>query len=322
MLKKVVLGTVLAIFIGVLITGAVIRTMDKSEPTAAAAGSGGGNGRNVSLENTVLSEDQGYGQGGGRSTEDRSETAATGRGRGGERSELLVKEESDRVWDRSGEVGSEAVVAGRGAGGNGGGGFELLADEKNDYVWDVYLGVVTDVAECTLTIETNDGELVIVEGQAWTFAQEQGYTIQQGDRVQIEGFYEDDEFKVSVIENLITGESVLLRDTNGRTSWAGRWEESDHAWDVYLGVVTDIAEDALTIETSDGELIVVEGRSWSFAKEQGFTIELGDQVQGEGFYENDEFKVSVIENVTTGESIVLRDASGRPGWSRGGRGNV
>ena len=187
MLKKVVLGTVFAIFIGALITGAVIRTMDKTEQVAEAEGSGSGNGRNASLENTTYAENPESGQG----------------------------------RDRSTEAGSEAVVQGQGRGRNGGEGSEVLTEEESDHPWDAYSGVVIEMSEETLTIEIENGEWIIVEGKAWSFAQEQGYVIQPGDQVQFEGFYEDDEFKVSVVENLTTGESIILRDASGRPSWAG-----------------------------------------------------------------------------------------------------
>ena len=98
--------------------------------------------------------------------------------------------------------------------------------------------------------------------------------------------------------------------------------ESDHVGEVYAGIVTEVSEDALNIETTDGESILVEGRAWSFAQEQGFDIQVGAQVQFEGFFEDNEFKVSVLENLTTGESILLRDAAGRPSWAGGGRGNL
>ena len=38
-----------------------------------------------------------------------------------------------------------------------------------------------------------------------------------------------------------------------------------------------------------------------------------------GFYEDGEFKAGTVENLTTGETIVLRDEAGRPMWSGQGR---
>jgi hypothetical protein len=187
MLKKIVLGTVFVIFIGALVTGAVIRTMDKSEQTALAAGSGSGNGRNTSLEDVRSSEGQG-----------------NGNGRNG-----------------SGADGNGITTSGRGNGSNSGERSQPLAEEDSDHVWDAYSGVVAEVSDDALIIESNDGAMIIVEGRAWSYAQEQEFTVQEGDRVQFEGFYEDGEFKVSQIENVSTGESLVLRDASGRPSWAG-----------------------------------------------------------------------------------------------------
>jgi hypothetical protein len=187
MLKKVVLGTVFVIFIGALITGAVIRTMDKADQTTLAAGSGNGNGRNTASESVGVSEGQGNGYG----------------------------------KKGSGTEGDEVGTSGRGRGGNGGDGPELLAEESSDHIWDAHSGIVTGVSEDALTIETDDGESIIVDGRAWSYAQEQGFSLQQGDLVQFEGFYEGGEFKVSRIDSLTTGESLVLRDASGRPSWAG-----------------------------------------------------------------------------------------------------
>jgi hypothetical protein len=187
MLKKIVLGTVLVIFIGALITGAVIRTMDKTEQTARDEGSGRGNNGNVASEGAGVSGSQGNGYGRNSSVDGGNETAASGRGRGG----------------------------------NGGQGSEQLAEENSDHGWSTYSGLAKASSEDVLTIETDEGEMIIVEGRAWSYAQEQGFAIQQGDSVQVEGFYEDGEFKVSWIENTSTGESLALRDTSGRPSWAG-----------------------------------------------------------------------------------------------------
>jgi hypothetical protein len=187
MLKKIVLGTVFVVFVGALVTGAVIRTMDKTEQTAQGVQSGRGNSRNAPLENDEISEGQGNGYGRNVSEVNGNESANSGRGRGG----------------------------------NGGGGAERLAKENSDHVWDATSGVVTAVSEDAWMIETDDRESIVVEGRAWSYAQEQGFAIQQGDLVQFEGFYEDDEFKVSWIENLSTGESLALRDSSGRPSWAG-----------------------------------------------------------------------------------------------------
>jgi hypothetical protein len=44
---------------------------------------------------------------------------------------------------------------------------------------------------------------------------------------------------------------------------------------------------------------------------------VGDAVELEGFLENDEFEISYLANLTSGESLQIRDDSGRPLWSGG-----
>ena len=187
MLKKILLGTVFVVFIGALVTGAVIRTMDKTEQTALNEGSGRGSGRNAALESSGVQEGQGNGYG------------------------RNISEPN----------GDERATSGRGGGGNGGDRSERLSEENSDHVWNAYSGVVTAVSEEALMIETDVGESMVIEGRAWSYMQEQGFAIQQGDLVKFEGFYEDGEFKVSQIENLNTGEGLVLRDASGRPSWAG-----------------------------------------------------------------------------------------------------
>lgn len=73
-----------------------------------------------------------------------------------------------------------------------------------------------------LVIEWASGEPLLVEGQPWLYAQEQGFTILPGHQVAVTGYDEDGEFKASRIENLTTGQALTLRDDAGRPMWAGR----------------------------------------------------------------------------------------------------
>lgn len=84
------------------------------------------------------------------------------------------------------------------------------------------------------------------------------------------------------------------------------------------GVVLETAE--LVIETAAGEQIQI-GLGPSFYREaQGFVLEVGDSVQVTGYWEDDEFKAALVENLDTTQRIVLRDADGRPMWAGQGRG--
>jgi len=90
-------------------------------------------------------------------------------------------------------------------------------------------------------------------------------------------------------------------------------------WAVLQGTVASVDEDALTVRLLSGEQIVVVGRAWSFAQEQGFGPQVGDQVTLAGFFKGEEFEVGRIENLTAGQIVALRDPDGRPQWAGRGR---
>ena len=74
----------------------------------------------------------------------------------------------------------------------------------------------------------------------------------------------------------------------------------------------------LWVNTDQGD-ILIDGRSLSFAQDSGFTANVGDSVNLYGFFEDGDFEVIRINNLTSGQITTLRDESGRPGWSGGGR---
>jgi hypothetical protein len=118
--------------------------------------------------------------------------------------------------------------------------------------------------------------------------------------------------------------------SSGNNTWATTQDldgnpEADASFSqertVLHGVVASVEEDTLTVELLDGEEIVVKGRAWSFAQEQGFVSQVGDQVELAGYIVGEEFEVGRIENLTTDQMITLRDGNGRPQWAgRGKRG--
>ena len=71
----------------------------------------------------------------------------------------------------------------------------------------------------------------------------------------------------------------------------------------------------ITVETAEGEVLVGLGQA---SYREGFALKVGDKVSVTGFHEDGEFKAGTVENLTTGQTLVLRDETGRPGWA--GRG--
>jgi len=87
------------------------------------------------------------------------------------------------------------------------------------------------------------------------------------------------------------------------------------------GTVVSVDNTTLLVQTSSGEQVTVENRPWQYALGANFSAQVGDQVTLIGFYQSGVFEVSQINNLTNGKSVVLRDATGRPGWSGRGQRN-
>ena len=86
-------------------------------------------------------------------------------------------------------------------------------------------------------------------------------------------------------------------------------------WETRTGTVI-LVDHEVTIETADGEVLVGMGQS---AFWEDFALDIGDQITVTGFSEDGEFKAGTVENLTTGESLTLRDQTGRPVWAGQGR---
>ncbi len=110
-------------------------------------------------------------------------------------------------------------------------------------------------------------------------------------------------------------------DDNGRgqgTAGQSRNEAvSTVEWETLIGKVI-LVDGEVIVQTDEGEVSVGMGQS---AYREGFALQVGDEVSVTGFYEDGEFKAGTVENLTTGESIVLRDEFSRPMWSGRGRAN-
>ena len=96
----------------------------------------------------------------------------------------------------------------------------------------------------------------------------------------------------------------------------GSTQNENLEWFNLLGSVSVVSADTLTVATADGSNMDITGRTWSYAQEMGFIPQDGDILQLAGFYETPDHKeVSTMVNLTSAESVVLRDESGRPMWA-------
>ncbi|HID88280.1 MAG TPA: hypothetical protein EYH27_02395 [Anaerolineales bacterium] len=125
------------------------------------------------------------------------------------------------------------------------------------------------------------------------------------------------------------GQTIPDAATDRGNDDGGRWghghgSEVDHeggehpveTWTTVTGTVVALDPD-LVLQTEEGEVVIHLGPEWYWG-EQGPVISVGDQVAATGFFEHNGLEATRIENLTTGQSLILRDGSGRP--LRAGRG--
>jgi len=119
-----------------------------------------------------------------------------------------------------GQGQSQGQEQGQGRGyGDGSGIPQAMANAE----WVTLTGSIVSIDQRGMTVDTVEmGQLNLEMGPPW-FAGEQGITFNPGDPVTIVGFEgEDSLFQAGQITNDTTGETLLLRDPNGRPLWAGR----------------------------------------------------------------------------------------------------
>jgi hypothetical protein len=193
MIKRIVMGVLLAGLIGALVTGAVVRTADRTERVAEARG------LKSSEEQSKQGDDP------AQDCEERNGQAGQGRGqRGGG----VGGSKGDEAHDGEGRDGAPGDGTGTG---------QAQVDE-----WIVLQGTVVSVDQDALVVQTEEAGRVTVENRPWWFAQEQGFSAQVGDVVALVGFYENGGFEVGQLSNDTRHQTVEIREPEGRPLWAGR----------------------------------------------------------------------------------------------------
>ncbi|MBN1564983.1 MAG: hypothetical protein JXA10_14145 [Anaerolineae bacterium] len=118
---------------------------------------------------------------------------------------------ADQVREQNGQSGEN----GNGAGAN--------ANAADALVWGTFAGTAVDATESELLLQSGTGEQLLIEGKAWTYAQEQGFSVTSAESITVTGFYEGDEFVAASLTRTAAGQTIWLRDaTTGRPLWAGR----------------------------------------------------------------------------------------------------
>ncbi len=91
-------------------------------------------------------------------------------------------------------------------------------------------------------------------------------------------------------------------------------------WLTYSGTVITASDNLWVIELMEFGSLDIEGRTLSFLQEKGFAVTEGHALTVTGFMEGEFFEVGAIENIATGETITIREETGRPLWAGGRRG--
>jgi hypothetical protein len=111
----------------------------------------------------------------------------------------------------------------------------------------------------------------------------------------------------------------FYRILKGRGQGRGQADQAQAVEELTLqGKVVSVDSTTLLVQTVSGEQVTVENRPWQYALGANFSAQVSDQVTLTGYYQSGVFEVSQINDLTNGKSVVLRDVTGRPGWS--GRG--
>ncbi len=99
---------------------------------------------------------------------------------------------------------------------------------------------------------------------------------------------------------------------NTPTSVEDTWAPADE-WTEIEGTVAHYEDNTLIINTNDGTSLEIGLGPLGYWLAHGITFHAGDAVRIKGFY-TDGFEPAEIVNLTTGESITLRNADGSPVW--------
>ena len=224
MVKKVFVGVLIAAVFGLLVFGAVNRTMAKAldaepllqqENVAAGYGGGNGNGNSQTYQNQVLDggRDDCIGDG---------EAYGTGTGYGAGYAAGNEVPPQDGTGYGFG-IGTSDSAYGKGVGGQP---EDAPADGTGDGIADVdewltYDATVNSTDSLLWVVTLEDGTVIEIDGRTLSYVTDLGFTVNPGDSLVIVGFFEDGIFEVGQIENLTSGDSVVIRDEDGTPLWAG-----------------------------------------------------------------------------------------------------
>jgi hypothetical protein len=206
-------------------------------------------------------------------------------------------------------------------------------------------GVIVGVDDFGFSLSVDGvGDSIYVELGPTAYWQAQGMTLAVGEWASVQGFTQDGLYHAGVVTKT-DGSQIVMRDLiTGQPLWSGgvvnsqsqngnglqdgsgvpqpQAQVSPDEWITVEGMITAMAQNTLTVQTTDGAVYVLSlGRS-GFAAEQDVPFAIGDQVKVIGYDNNGQFRAGEIDNLTQGGRLMLLDPNGRPLWAGpGGNGN-
>ena len=198
MIKKIVVIALIIVVLGAVSIGVYDAAQGNSSLNLSSL--------NPLQSNPARAQGQGYGQGQGQG-QDQAGWAGPGQGRGQGQGQGLGQ--------------GQGPAQGRGQGQGQGQGNGTGVPQQHE--WLTLHGSVISFDQQGLVVNTTEqGQLTLAVGPVW-FNGQQEVTFNPGDTVTIQGFIgEQDTFVAGQITNETTGQTLLLRDPNGRPLWAGR----------------------------------------------------------------------------------------------------
>jgi hypothetical protein len=196
---------------------------------------------------------------------------------------------------------------------------------------------IAELGDVGMTVTLEDGSPVYVELGPSFYWQGQG-TLAVGDAITIDGFYNGDQYHAASITQA-DGTVLALRSEAGQPLWSGGASNgggSSHSsqgaggtgqevqiapedWVTMTATVATVNRNGLTIETADGEVMVLSFGRADFWQEQAVQFAEGDAIEVQGFWQDGQFQTGQVTKTATGERLLLRDPNGRPLWGGPGR---
>lgn len=106
--------------------------------------------------------------------------------------------------------------------------------------------------------------------------------------------------------------------TGGQRAGAITHEEHESVaieqWETAVATVTNIRNNGLWLQLSDGTQARARRAAWEYAQEQGFMAQIGDKIILTGYATTGGFEIVTMRNQENGLEVTLRDENGRSLW--------